>query len=112
MGLTGGWLKMDDYKSTQTLYRRLRVKYIRRTIAALIDLLELPKKNLEKIPLSFFKKLKNSVEAELILEKDSDREMAGIPISPNDGDATAESLPKNQIHENIKKRFDEIFKED
>ena len=75
---------MDEYKSTQTLYREIRVKYIRGTIANLIDLLEIPRKNLEKIPLSFFRNLKTSVESELILEKDSEREMAGVAISEND----------------------------
>lgn len=92
-----------DYKSTQTEYRKLRVKYIRGTIAALIDLLELPYKNLEKIPLSFFKKLKNSVEGELILEKDSDRELSGIHISSNDADATANTYPKNRFTDKLKK---------
>jgi hypothetical protein len=69
--------------SAQTEYRRIRVKYIRGTIAALIDLLELPYKTLEKIPLQFFKKLKNSVEAELVWEKESEREMAGVAICGN-----------------------------
>jgi hypothetical protein len=97
---------MDDYKSTQTQYRRLRVKFIRGTIAALIDLLELPKKNLEKIPLSFFRNLKNSVEAELIMEKDSEREMAGICISPSGHDHTVETSFKKHFTEELEKQVD------
>jgi hypothetical protein len=94
---------MDEYRSTQTLYRKMRVKYIRGTIAALIDLLELPYKTLEKIPLSFFKNLKNSVEGELVLEKDSEREMAGIHISPNEHDATAKTFSRNHFSDKLKK---------
>lgn len=94
---------MDSKVSIRTQYRRIRVKYIRSTIAALIDMLEMPQKYLEKIPLAFFKNIKNSVEAELIWEKDSEREMAGIDIYPNDADHAANTLGKNADFKNIKK---------
>jgi hypothetical protein len=103
---------MSGEYSIRTQYRKIRIKYIRSTIAALIDLLEMPQKYLEKIPLAFFKNIKNSVESELVWEKDSEREMAGIHIYPNDAGHTANTLPKNQSFNNVKKRFDKVFGDD
>jgi len=92
---------MDEY-SVRTQYRKIRVKYIRSTIALLIDMLEMPKQRLEKIPLSFFKKIKNEIAGELFLEKDSEREMSGTYISPNNLDYTTETEQKNHFTKKLK----------
>jgi len=70
--------------SVRTEYRRIRIRYIRSTIAMLMDMMLMSGQRLEKIPLSFFKNIKNSVAGELNLEKESDREMAGVAICGNE----------------------------
>ena len=95
-----------DEVSVRTEYRERRVKLIRSTIALLIEMLLIPKQKLEKIPLSFFKNLKNSVAGELFLEKDSERDMHDSSIYPNDLDATAKTYQRNHFTQKVKKTED------
>lgn len=48
--------------SSRTTYRLKRIQYIREIVVLLLDMMLLDKKELEKVPIPFFKKLKKAVE--------------------------------------------------
>jgi len=51
--------------STRTEYRQKRVQLIRECNNLLLDMLTLKKKDLEQIPLPFFKNLKKEIEEKI-----------------------------------------------